>query len=97
MRNFSGELKLGFYRDGLHLTFENGKLTNIAILTAKKATEAGMDAKFPPLVFLKLLFCYRSFQELTNEYSDCYENNHKARLLLDSLFPKKLSRITHYL
>jgi hypothetical protein len=97
MQNFTGELKLGFYRDGLHLTFEKGKMTNVIALTAKEATaEKGIDAKFPPLVFLKVLFCYRQMEEIGHIITDC-GGNKKSQLMLKALFPKKLSRTTHYL
>jgi hypothetical protein len=40
-----------------------------------------------------MLFGYRSFDELEQSFPDCYWNSWQARLLLNILFPKKLSDV----
>ncbi len=90
MSGFSGDLCLDFYRDGLRLAFEQGRLA---------AAEPGQGdghfregAGFPPLVFLQLLFGYRSLAELRYAFPDCRADE-EATLLLNALFPKKGSWI----
>ncbi|MGD2206645.1 MAG: hypothetical protein PVH17_07690, partial [Anaerolineae bacterium] len=53
--------------------------------------EKGGDAAFPDLVFLQLLFGYRSLEELKHSFADCWTSNGKARVLLEALFPKQPS------
>ena len=47
-------------------------------------------AGFPALVFLQLLFSYRSLDELRGFYPDVWAEG-EATLLLDALFPKRPS------
>lgn len=89
--NYTGELALGFYRDGVRLTFTAGKITNISPWPAPDRQDAGVN--FPPLTFLHLLFGYRSLADLEAAYADCDVRNHDARLLLDALFPTRPSHI----
>lgn len=51
------------------------------------------EAAFPDLIFLQLLFCYRSLEELRYAYPDCSANADDARALLPVLFPKKASNV----
>jgi hypothetical protein len=76
-------LRLSFYRSGLRLVFEHGKLT-----TADDATGDGASASFPDLTFLQLLLGRRSLEELMQAHPDCRSHSNEARLLLDILFPK---------
>jgi hypothetical protein len=89
---YSGELKISFYRDGLRLVFEKGRLTTIE---AWKPVPANNDesAAFPGLTILQMVFGHRSFAELHHVFADCYWNNNEARRLLEILFPKKLSDV----
>jgi hypothetical protein len=89
---YSGELKISFYRDGLRLVFEKGQLN---IVEAWKPNPANNDenAAFPGLTFLQMVFGHRNFDELSYAFADCYWNNNEARLLLEILFPKKLSDV----
>ena len=86
----TGELKLSFYRDGLRLSFEDGR---IRVQPWKTVGEKGANAVFPGLTFLQLLFGYRSFQELDEAMADCYASGDEARVLLDALFPKAPSDV----
>lgn len=87
---FDGELKLSFYRQGLRLKFAQGRLN--AIEPYRPASWSDADASFPDQVFLQLLLGYRSLDELCYAFADCTANG-PARLLLDSLFPKKPSLV----
>ncbi len=87
----SGELKLNFYRTGLCLTFDAGRLTTI-MSWQPGAKERG-DAAFPDLIFLQLLFGFKSLDELDRAFPDCMIRTDDARVLLDTLFPKQGSNI----
>ncbi|MEE4195128.1 MAG: GNAT family N-acetyltransferase [Anaerolineae bacterium] len=82
---YSGELKLNFYKDGLKVTFDGGK-----IVSAAAWRESGDDrdsARFPELTFYQLLFGYRSLKELHHIYPDTYARDEEHVELLKVLFP----------
>ena len=81
----TGELRLTFYRDGLRLAFEGGRLAAAEPWSAADG-EPGADAAVPPLTFLHLLFGHRSLAELEHLFADCYAESEEARVLLDALF-----------
>jgi hypothetical protein len=85
---YSGELTLDFYRGGLRLAFESGKLT--AVEDWKRPAWGEGKAGIPALVFLQLLFSHRSLHELRGFYPDVWAEG-EATLLLDALFPKRPS------
>ena len=87
----SREIKISFYRAGLRLVMENGKLTNIEAW--KPSPEDGGVIAFPDLTFLQLLFGYRSFDELHQSFADCWCDSEDVRALINILFPKKLSDV----
>ncbi len=87
---YSGELWLNFYRDGLHLVFEKGRLADVQRWDSPANTVTSTE--FPPLTFLQLLFGYRSLAELMAAFPDC-GGRLEARLLLDALFPKQASDV----
>lgn len=80
-----GELRLDFYRGGLRLTFEQGRLT-AAEEWRPPLWESGAQAGFPPLVFLQLLFGHRGLDELRHAFPDVWADD-EARPLLEVLFP----------
>jgi hypothetical protein len=86
---YTGELRLDFYRDGLRLAFERGRL----VAAESWAPAEGRSAAFPNLTFLQLLFGHRSLDELHVAYRDCFAHDDEARLLLSVLFPKKPSSV----
>ncbi|MCB0065990.1 MAG: hypothetical protein KDD77_02500 [Caldilineaceae bacterium] len=93
LRGYSGELKLSFYRDGLRLAFAAGQLTEVAAWPPPDTDHhEWQGAGFPPLVFLQLLFGYRSLAELRATFPDVYAEQ-EAALLLDILFPKSPSTV----
>jgi hypothetical protein len=87
---FSGALRISFYRSGLRLGFERGKLT-IAEAWQPGPGKEGGDIAFPNLTFLQLLFGHRALDELKQSYADCWWENDRSRVLMSTLFPKKPS------
>jgi GNAT superfamily N-acetyltransferase len=89
LTGYSDELKIDFYRGGLRLQFEKGKLTAVE---PWRPPTFGDEAKAgcPPLVFLQLLLSYRSLAELRSFFPDVWAED-SAALLLDTLFPKQPS------
>ncbi|GAC1349585.1 MAG: hypothetical protein NVSMB27_24100 [Ktedonobacteraceae bacterium] len=87
---YTGELTLDFYRGGLHMVFDKGHITHIEPWRAP-AYGNNADASCPALVFLQLLFGYRSLDELRYAYPDVRVENSRAEALLNALFPKKFS------
>jgi predicted N-acetyltransferase YhbS len=88
---YDGQIKLNFYRNGLGLTFEKGRLSKIEALEHEDPDDC--TANFPPLVFLQLLFGYRSMEALDQAYADCYASKEEYAHLLNALFPNKPSDI----
>jgi predicted N-acetyltransferase YhbS len=98
----TGDLRLGFYREGLRLAFERGRLATAQAWTPSIDT-AGVEfavgsgdvrrasAMFPGLTFLQLLFGYRSLDELEHAFADCIVRTVEARSLLNALFPRQPS------
>ena len=87
----SRELKISFYRDGLRLVLEKGRL--VTIESWKPSPEDEGAAAFPGLTFLQILFGYCSFDELRQAFPDCWCDSEEARVLINILFPKKLSAV----
>ncbi|MDQ6692997.1 MAG: GNAT family N-acetyltransferase [Chloroflexota bacterium] len=87
---YTGELKLNFYRTGLHLKFQEGSL--YVEWWKPDRVEEG-DAAFPDLTFLQLLFGFRSLRELSHAFPDCAAATDSARALLPILFPKEPSQL----
>jgi GNAT superfamily N-acetyltransferase len=89
LTGYDGELKITFYRSGLRLQFEQGKLT---AAEPWREPAYGDEAQMgcPALVFLQLLFGHRSLAELQNSYPDVWTNS-EAILLVTTLFPKQPS------
>lgn len=84
---YSGELRVGFYKDGFRMVFENGKITSTESI--KHNTDRDVDVSFPEYTFLHVLFGHRSFDELRHAFVDCYVHNPTARVLINALFPKR--------
>lgn len=88
----SGELTITFYRSGLLLGFEAGKLTKVEAWQPQPHGHSG-DVGFPGLTFLHLLFGHRSLDELRYFYPDCWWDFDSAYALLNAMFPRKPSVI----
>ena len=89
---YTGELKLSFYRSGVHLKFQKGCITEIADWTPEDIEDG--DAQFPELTFLQLLCGRCRTEELTASYADCWTND-TAAVLLNCLFPPFTSEVWH--
>jgi hypothetical protein len=87
----SREIKISFYRDGLRLVIEKGRLTTIEAW--KPSPEEGGMIAFPGLTFLQILFGYRSYDELHQSFADCWCDAEDVRALINILFPKKFSDV----
>jgi hypothetical protein len=95
---YGGEIKISFYRDGLRMAFEKGRL--VASGAWQPPAEPwdpppgeSCHAVFPDLTFLQLLFGYRSLEELKYAYKDCGTYGDEAPVLLDALFPRRASHL----
>lgn len=92
LAGYTGELQITFYRTGLRLALEGGRLAVVEAWRPEPTGQAG-QAGFPGLTFLQLLFGYRSLEELTYAFPDCWANTDDAWALLNVLFPKQASDI----
>ena len=92
---FTGRLRLSFYRDGVLLRFQDGRLAAAAPCPHDAPGEAAgpLSAAFPGLSFLQLLCGARSLDELEHAFADCRVHTEEARVLLHALFPKRPSLI----
>ena len=88
--DYSGKLKISFYKSDLHLDFQSGVL--IKVEKAPPSVWHAADVCFPDLTFLQLLFGYRSSRELSEIFADCRVSE-KFIPLLDAIFPKQSSLI----
>lgn len=87
----TGEIEISFYRSGVRLAFEDGRLVRVEPWQPEHAEDG--KALFPDLAFLQLLFGYRSLEELDDAFADCGTRGDEPRLLLEALFPKQPSDI----
>jgi hypothetical protein len=85
---FTGELRLTFSPGGLRLLFEAGRLAVIDAWREDHAWGPRAQAGIPSLVFLKLLFGYRSLAELRDAFPDVVAGD-EARPVLEALFPRR--------
>ncbi|MYE91426.1 GNAT family N-acetyltransferase [Candidatus Poribacteria bacterium] len=81
---YNGELKLNYYRSGIQLKFNNGKIMDISNWSTGSVEDG--DARFPDLTFLQLLCGRLRFNELKTNFVDCGGRD-EAGVLLDCLFP----------
>jgi hypothetical protein len=89
---YSGEVKISFYKNGLRLVFERGKL--ILCEAWQPDAKNWGNVSFPNQTFLQLLFGHRSLAEIENSYADCgIWSGDGPRILLNTLFPKKPSHV----
>ncbi len=92
MASYMGEVKITFYRDGLRLVLEKGRLTVIEAWKPMPVGNSG-NAAFPPHTFLQLLFGYRTMEMLKASFVDCWTDRDEIHVLLDALFPKHPSNV----
>ena len=93
----TGRLALGFVQGGLVVEIDDGRIAAVEPRTPTQDdlsdTESAVDALFPGLLFLQLLFGFRSVREIEYAYPDCIVTSNEARALLDGLFPKRPSMV----
>lgn len=89
LNNYTGELKLDFYRGGLRMVFAEGKLTTVENWPVP-VYNSNAGAGFPPLLFLKTLFGYSSLDTLRAAFPDVWFNA-ETKALLNILFPTRYS------
>jgi len=87
--DYNGEARISFYRSGLRLKLDKGRLSQVEAWKPSPAEQG--RAAFPNLTFLQLVFGYRSLAELKKSYADCWTADDEVGLLLETLFPKKSS------
>lgn len=85
----TGVLELSFYREGLRLVFEGGRI--IAVEPWIPSHNEQGSAGFAGLTFLQLLFGHCTLEELRAIFADCWADGDEARVLLEILFPKQAS------
>lgn len=95
---YGGRLTIGFVDSEVGLFFDNGRVAEAERLAKPRKggnwlNSGTCDAFFPGLVFLQLLFGFRSSNELDHAIPDCDIGPPETRSLLDALFPKQPSHI----
>jgi hypothetical protein len=90
-RGYTGAVRLNFYRDGVVLLFQDGRLERAEPWPRPDRWEA--SASFPELTFLQLLFGHRSLDELAAFFPDCSPRDETGRVLVNALFPKRPSLV----
>jgi hypothetical protein len=91
-RDYSREIKISFYRNGLRLVIDHGKITTLESWKPGLYPHHG-DIAFPNLTFLQMVFGYRTYEELNYAFPDCWCDVEDARVVINALFPKKTSTI----
>ena len=87
LRGWSGDLKLSFYRSGLKMNFDAGKLTAVENTGPIERHEA--HAHYPDLSFTKALFGQKSFTQLREALDDCFAEKRADHVLQDILWGGK--------
>lgn len=90
MVGHTGELKISFYRDGIKIVFENGKIKDIHNEIFKQNSS---DVYFPGLTFIQNLMGYRSIEEINQGYRDCFAQTDLGRAIMPILFPRQPSSV----
>jgi hypothetical protein len=84
LRGWSGDARISFYKDGVSMSFESGKLKSVESTGYIERSDA--SAHYPELTFLQALFGKRSFSQLRDIHNDCYAKDHAMGTLQDILF-----------
>ena len=90
---YSGALHLDFYRGGLRLALEHGRL--VAVENWQVAPWDEAQAGFPALVFVQLLFGYRGLDALLDIYPDVWCADDASYAVLQGLFPARPSWVQY--
>ena len=95
---YTGKLTIGFVDYGVDLSFDSGRLTQVKRLARPQKGDSWLssgtcDALLTGLIFLQLLFGFRSADELEYTFPDCDIGPPETRGLLNVLLPKLPSHI----
>ena len=91
LASHTGPLPIDFYRGGMRLGFDQGKLVAVEPWRAPAYGDEA-QAGCPSLLFLQLLFGYRSLAELRAVFPDVWASEETV-LLINTLFPKQPSTV----
>ena len=86
---YTGRVDLSFYRSGLRLQLDEGRLTGVE--TWQPSTDRPGHVGLPGLTFLQLLFGFRSLHELRDFLPDCVVRNETVGAVVEGLFPPQVS------
>ena len=92
LAGFSGSVEINLYRGGLRIVIDRGRVAEIDPWQAPIPEDDSTAMGCPPLTFVQLVLGWRSIEELTAIFPDVWHSSDK-RLLIDTLFPKLLSRV----
>jgi hypothetical protein len=100
-RGISTDLIINLYRKAVRLTFKSGELVSVDSLGFIDSSmgKDGGDCLIPPDAFLRLVFGYRTIDQLQDAWPDLIYKPDK-KFLLEILFPQMKSHIYmpfHYL
>ncbi|HET58865.1 MAG TPA: GNAT family N-acetyltransferase [Chloroflexi bacterium] len=86
---YSGAFRINFYKGGLKITFEDGKM--VGVNDWRASDEEGADVNIPNPLFLQVLFGYRTLEEVHHIFPDAYDKDAQNAELLKALFPKVIN------
>ena len=87
----SREIKLSFYRSGIRMVLEQGRIKSIE--PWQPTPDDDGNASFPDLTFLHLVFGSNTMDEARTLRADLYANGNDYHILLDALFPRRHSDV----
>jgi hypothetical protein len=88
---YTRRLDLSFYRSGVRLDFQQGRLASIE--EYKPEPDVWDSAGFSGLSFLQLLFGHRTPAQLSEAFPDCWSADGEVSAALEALFPRQPSCI----
>ena len=93
--NHTGAIRLSFFRSGIRLAFEDGKLVTVEPWMPQpgEGSDNRGEAMFPDLTFYQLLLGHHDADTLTTMYPDCRIEVDGPRALLRALFPRRVSDV----
>lgn len=86
---YSGAFRINFYKGGLKMSFEDGKM--VEAVDWRASDEEDAEINLPHLLFLQILFGYRSLEEVHHIFPDAYAKDVLNAELLKALFPKVIN------
>ena len=92
LSDYSGSIKISFGDTGMRMVLADGLIDTVEPWGPTKenkwAHQRQFDAIFPGLIFLQLIFGFRSTDDLEYAFADCRAGVDETRMLLDRMFPK---------